>query len=263
MLSGVWQQTTSYLAAVGAYARLIKDVIVVSIRRPPKWELVRDQFYQIGVLSLPVVAMTGLSTGLILATQAYYQLRDMGLSGTTGLFVGKSMVTELGPVLTAFMVTGRVGAAMCAQLGTMQVTEQIDALKSMAVNPLRYLVAPRFLAGTFMLPPLTAFSTTLGIVGGYLMAVSFFGLPSATYLDPIPVHISNFDVVSGMIKALVFGVIISTISCYKGLTTTGGAAGVGRSTTTSVVVCYTVILFSNFVLNVALHLVKQTIWPWK
>jgi len=169
-----WDKLVGVIAGLGRFTQLISDVFVVSFRRPPSWTLTRDQLYNIGVMSLPVVAITGFSTGLILATQAWFQLSDLGLAGATGLMVGKSMVTELGPVLTAFMVTGRVGASMCAELGTMQVSEQIDALRSMAVNPLRYLVAPRFIAGSLMLPPLTVFSMVMGIIGGYLIAVYFF-----------------------------------------------------------------------------------------
>ncbi len=244
-----WEKLVGVIAGLGAFTRLITDVFIVSFRRPPAWVLTRDQLYSIGVLSLPVVAVTGFSTGLILATQAWFQLSDLGLAGATGLMVGKSMVTELGPVLTAFMVTGRVGASMCAELGTMQVSEQIAALRSMAVNPLRYLVAPRFIAGSLMLPPLTVFSMIMGIIGGYLIAVYFFGMPPTTYLDPMPQHITSWDFFTGMVKALSFGILISTISCYKGMTTQGGAAGVGKSTTNSVVICYTMILIVNFLLN--------------
>ncbi|MGE3954440.1 MAG: MlaE family ABC transporter permease [Parachlamydiales bacterium] len=255
-----WDKLLAVIAGLGAFTQLIIDVTIVTFRRPPAWSLTRDQLYGIGVMSLPVVAVTGFSTGLILATQAWFQLSDLGLAGATGLMVGKSMVTELGPVLTAFMVTGRVGAAMCAELGTMQVSEQIAALRSMAVNPLRYLVAPRFVAGSLMLPPLTVFSMVMGIIGGYLIAVYFFGMPATTYLDPMPQHITAWDFTTGMIKALCFGILISTISCYKGMTTSGGAAGVGRATTNSVVICYTMILFVNFLLNLLLNLIHTT---WK
>src|SRR6476469_6034394 len=139
--AAVMNSTTAQIfASIGDYFLLIVKVFWVSIHRPPSFSLIRDQLYEIGVMSLPVVAITGFSTGMVLAAQSFFQLSDKGLAGATGLMVTKAMMVELGPVLTAFMVTGRVGAAMCAQLGTMRVTEQIDALKSMAVNPLRYLV---------------------------------------------------------------------------------------------------------------------------
>lgn len=244
---------SSFLASLGEYVSLIFAVIGVTLRRPPDWVLVRDQMYFIGVMSLPVVAITGFSTGMVLAAQAFFQLSDKGLASATGLMVTKAMMVELGPVLTAFMVTGRVGASMTAELGTMRVTEQIDALRSMAVNPLRYLVAPRFIAGIAMLPLLTVFSCLMGIIGGYVVAVYYYNMPPNSFLDPLPVHITAFDFFSGMVKAFVFGLIIITISCYRGMTTSGGAAGVGRSTTNSVVICYTVILIGNFLLTVAMN----------
>ncbi|MBS0650896.1 MAG: ABC transporter permease [Verrucomicrobia bacterium] len=246
-----------FLVSVGEYAVLIFDVTKATIRRPPHFYLILKQLFDIGVASLPVVAITGLSTGMVLAAQSFYQLSDKGLASVTGLMVAKAMMTELGPVLTAFMVTGRVGAAMCAELGTMQVTEQIDALKTMAVNPNRYLISPRFIAGVFMIPLLVIFSIVMGIFGGYLVAVYFFGMAPITYFDPMPTHITYFDFLTGVIKGFVFGVLIMTIACYKGLRTSGGAAGVGRSTTNSVVVTYCCILFVNFFLTVGLNIVHD------
>ena len=250
------------LASLGDYAVMISQVIWVSIRRPPKWDLIRDQVYEIGVASLPVVAITGFSTGMVLAAQSYFQLSDKGLASATGLMVTKAMMVELGPVLTAFMVTGRVGASMCATLGIMRVTEQIDALRSMAVNPLRYLVAPRFIAGLFTMPLLTIFSTLMGVIGGYMIAVGYYGMASNSFLDPLPIHVDLFDFFSGITKAFVFGVIIVTISCYRGMTTTGGAAGVGKATTNSVVICYSVILIVNFLLTVMLNSSYDCIQEW-
>jgi len=215
--------------------------------------LVRNQLFEIGVASLPVVAITGFSTGVVLAAQSFFQLQDYGLTSATGLMVTKAMMVELGPVLTAFMITGRVGASMCAELGTMRVTEQIDALRSMAVNPLQYLVAPRFIAGTFMMPLLTVFSCFMGILGGYLISVYYYDMNPETFLDPLPIHITNFDFFSGLVKSLIFGIIIITICCYRGMTTTGGAEGVGRATTNSVVISYSVILICNFLVTLTLN----------
>lgn len=242
-----------FLVSIGEYIQLLMDTSSAIFWRPPKMQLIMKQMYNIGVGSLSVVAITGFFTGLVLAAQSFYQLQDKGLSGVTGLMVGKAMITELGPVLTAFMVTGRVGAAMCAELGSMRVTEQIDALRTMAVNPNRYLVAPRFIAGIFMMPLLTLFSMVMGIFGGYLISVYFFGMSPAAYFDPMPIHINLFDFFSGISKAVLFGILIITISCYKGMTTTGGAEGVGRMTTNSVVICYCAILFGNFFMTMALN----------
>ncbi len=247
----------NFLEATGEFVLLIWNVTVATFKRPPNWALIREQLYNIGVLSLPVVAMTGFSTGLVLAAQSFFQLSDKGLAGATGLMVGKAMITELGPVLTAFMVTGRVGAAMCAELGTMRVTEQVDALETMAVDPNRYLVAPRFISGMLMMPLLTVFSIFMGIFGGYLISVFYFKMPPTTYFDPMPIYITNFDLLIGIVKAFVFGVLIVTISCFKGLKTSGGAEGVGRSTTNSVVVCYTFILFTNFLITLGLNMLQN------
>lgn len=249
----VIQSYCGFLIAIGQYIRLILDVVKATLRRPPAIPLIMKQLYDVGVASLPVVAITGFSTGLVLAAQSFYQLSDKGLASVTGLMVAKAMMTELGPVLTAFMVTGRVGGAMCAELGTMKVTEQVDALQTMAVDPNRYLLAPRFMAGAFMMPLLTIFSNVMGIFGGYLISVYFFGMSSSGYFDPMPIHITLFDLLIGIIKAFVFGIFIMTIACYKGMSTTGGAEGVGKSTTNSVVIAYCCILISNFVLTVGLN----------
>lgn len=251
-----------FIEGVGEYSRLCVDVVKASIKRPPALKLLLQQLYDVGVASLPVVAITGFFTGLVLAAQSIYQLSDKGLAGITGLMVAKAMITELGPVLTAFMVTGRVGAAMCAELGTMKVTEQIDALETMAVNPKRYLVAPRIFAGALMMPLLTIFAIVMGIFGGYLIAVNFFNMAPAAYFDPMPLHITMFDLLTGIVKSFVFGVLIMTISCYKGMKTTGGAAGVGKATTSSVVIAYCCILLSNFFLTMALNTFRTQIQKW-
>lgn len=250
-----------FVIGLGAYFCLILDTITCTIRRPPSWSLIVKQLYEIGVTSLAVVTITGFSTGLVLAAQAFYQLADKGLASVTGLLVAKSMMTELGPVLTGFMVTGRVGAAMCAELGTMRVTEQVDALQTMAVNPYRYLVAPRLIAGTLMMPLLTVFSIVMGVWGGYLIAVYYFGMAPSSYFDPMPQSITIFEFMTGIIKAFIFGVFIMSIACYKGITTTGGAEGVGHSTTASVVVTYCCILLCNFFLTMALNSLHEA-FPW-
>jgi len=240
-------------ATIGAFTVFILQVIWYTFRKPPQLYLIRDQMYEIGVLSLPVVAITGFSTGLVLAAQSYFQLSDKGLASATGLMVTKAMMVELGPVLTAFMITGRVGAAMCAEIGTMRVTEQVDALRSMTVNPLVYLIAPRFIASTIMLPILSIFSCVMGIYGAYVISVYYFKMPSNSFLDPLPVNVTTLDFMTGVIKSFVFGIIIVTISCFKGMTTRGGAAGVGRATTNSVVICYSIILITNFFLTLAIN----------
>lgn len=248
-----------FLVEMGQYCKLIVDTVKAALSHPPSFRLIMSQLYNIGFASLPVVAITGFSTGLVLAAQSFYQLSDKGLASITGLMVAKAMMTELGPVLTGFMITGRVGAAMCAELGTMQVTEQIEALKTMSINPNRYLLAPRLLAGTVMMPMLTVFSVIMGILGGYLISIYFFNMSHATYFDPMPTHITVFDLFTGIAKAFVFGALIMSIACYKGMNTTGGAAGVGRFTTNSVVITYCCILLSNFFLTLLLNIFRGEI----
>ncbi len=244
---------TKFCLEVGRYTLMVLETIYICFVKPPQWGLIREQMYEIGVRSLGVVLITGFSTGMVLAAQAFFQLSDKGLTGTTGIMVAKSMLVEIGPILTSFMMTGRVGAAICAELGSMRVTEQIDALASMAVNPIRYLVAPRFIAMLAMMPCLTAFSCAMGVFGGYLVAVDLYGMSSADFLDPIPDYINWYDIFSGISKSTVFGILIVTISCFYGMNTKGGAVGVGRSTTRSVVMCYTCILMTNFLLTLGLN----------
>lgn len=249
----------SFFETVGGHVSLFFEVLSTFIKRPPKWELVREQLYFTGVMSLGVVAITGFTTGFVLAAQSFYQLGEKGLGGLTGLLVGKSMITELGPILTAFMVTGRVGSAMCAEIGSMKVTEQIDALHSMSVHPTAYLIAPRVIASMFMVPLLTIFSILMGMIGGYFIACFLQNMTLATYLEPMKVHITIFDLFTGVAKSFTFGILLAVVCCFKGMKTTGGAAGVGKATTQSVVTSYILILLFDFLLTVGLNSVYMAI----
>lgn len=251
-----YSSLTGFFATWGEFICFSLRTCLSPLLRIPRWNNVREQFYLMGVQSLPIMGLTGLATGLILATQSYLTLSEKGLAGVTGIMVTKAIVTELGPVFTGFMITGRVGAAMCAELGTMKVTDQIDALRSMAIDPIHYLVLPRFLSALFLFPLLTLCSNVVGIFGGYLISIGSFHLSSAEYLSPIPFHVSLFDFFSGLAKSLIFGIAIVLICCYRGLHTKGGAAGVGKMTTKSVVHCYSTILIGDFFLTLLLHLCK-------
>lgn len=242
---------------VGKYILFVLEVLKLLFTHPPRWSLIRDQLFSIGLMSLPVVAITGLSTGLVLATQSFFQLSDKGLAGATGIMVAKAMITELGPILTAFMVTGRIGSAMTAELGSMRVTEQIDALRTMAVHPHRYLVVPRVLSGVVMLPMLTVFCVLVGVLGGYLISVYIFNMAPSDYYTPMRINLTSFDYNIGLIKSFIFGFLFSTICCYKGVNTSGGAAGVGKATTNSVVICYSMILIFNFVITFGLNVIHN------
>jgi phospholipid/cholesterol/gamma-HCH transport system permease protein len=248
-----------FFEIIGEFVRLLIKVISSVLISPPSWRLIREQFFHFGVMSLAVVAITGFTTGFVLAAQSFFQLGDTGMDSITGVLVAKSMITELGPVLTAFMITGRVGASMCAELATMKVTEQIDALRSMSINPYAYLVAPRFIAGVVMNPLLSLFSMLMGIFGGYLIAVYHFNLPPTSYFRPIQIQISEFDLFTGLIKSFVFGIIFVSVCCYKGIHAKGGAAGVGKSTTQSVVTSYVAILITDFFLTIFINLIYTKI----
>lgn len=252
----------SALSSLGSYAVMTLRAFGLFVTHPPHFYLIREQFFNVGVLSLPVVSITGFSTGMVLAAQSFFQLADKGLEGATGIMVGKAMMTELGPVLTAFMVTGRVGSAMCAEIGTMRVTEQIDAMRSMSVDPLRYLVTPRLIASTIMMPFLHLFCTLTGILGGYLIATYFFGMAPVTYFGSMQIYITHFDFTSGFVKAFLFGIFVASICCYKGMRTKGGALGVGSATTASVVICYATVLIFNFLLTLALNMARIWFYKW-
>lgn len=255
--SSFFHAACSFLSELGTFFHFVSHTIFLTFTRKNSWKSLQEQLYEVGARSFPIIGGTGLATGLILSAQAFFILSEKGLTGITGIMVTKALLVELGPILTAFMITGRVGAAMCAELGTMKVTEQIDALRSMAVDPIHFLIVPRFLAGCLLFPLLTVCSSILGIIGGYCISVYSFHLSSADFLAPIPLHVSLFDCFSGLFKSVVFGFIIVTISCYCGLQTKGGASGVGKKTTQSVVSCYAVILTMDFFLTLFLHLYKH------
>lgn len=261
LINNLYKTLEELLYALGLYVIMTFEAFWQLLFRTPPWRLIRDQLFDIGLLSLPVVAITGLSTGMVLAAQSFFQLADKGLASATGIMVGKAMMTELGPVLTAFMVTGRIGSAMCAEIGTMRVTEQIDAMRSMSVDPIAYLFTPRVTASTLMMPLLTLFSTLTGMLGGFIIACYFFDMAPVSYFGGMQLHITYFDFATGLIKALIFGVFIGSICCFKGMTASGGARGVGRATTNSVVVTYAVILIFNFLLTLGLNSVR--IWLYQ
>lgn len=243
----------SYLATIGQFVRLIWQVVSLALKGKIRSSPLIEQLYSIGVLSLPLVLMTGLATGMVLAAQAYFQLVDKGLAATTGIMVAKSMLVEIGPVLTSFMLTGRIGAAITAELGSMKVSEQLDAMSSLGVSPIEQLVLPRCAAMCLMMPVLAIFSSAAGIFGGWLIACKYYGMNTCTFFDPISIYLNWFDLFANGLKSWIFGLLIVFISCYNGLFVQGGARGVGRATTISVVLCYTLILLSNFFLTIGLN----------
>jgi len=230
-------------------------------RRWPKRETLLPSFYQVGVLSLPVVALTGTFIGMVLAEQSYWQFRQLGLETRLGAVINMSLVRELGPVLAATMLAGRVGSSMAAELGTMRVTEQIDALSSMGANPIHYLVVPRVLACLLLIPALTVMADFMGVVGGYFYSVSLLGIDMHHYWYNTKQFVGNFDLFSGIVKSLFFGVAIGTIGCYRGFHCTPGAEGVGRASTAAFVYSFIMILVLDLVIGILLNAIYLTVWP--
>ena len=212
-----------------------------------------DQMSRIGVDSLPMVAITGFSTGAVLVVQIGYQFAQLGAQRYVGGVVSMAMARELAPILTSIVVAGRVGSSIAAELGTMKITEQIDALETLATNPVDYLVVPRVWGCTFMLFVLTIFTNVIGMIGGSIVAIYQIGLTMVTFRDSILQNLMISDVMGGLVKALIFGGIIGLIGCYKGFTTEGGAEGVGKSTTGAVVIAIMAILAVNYFLTVGIN----------
>ena len=218
-------------------------------------------FYHVGVLSLPVVALTGTFIGMVLAVTSYSQFKAIGLESKLGAVINLSLVRELGPVLAATMLAGRVGSSMAAVLGTMRVTEQIDALISMGANPIHYLVVPRFLACILLIPALTVMADFMGIVGGYFYSVVMLGIDHYQYLNNSRQFVGGFDFFSGIFKSFFFGGTIAVVSCYRGFHCQAGAEGVGRAATAAFVFSFVMILGLDLMLSIFLDAVYVSLWP--
>jgi phospholipid/cholesterol/gamma-HCH transport system permease protein len=214
-----------------------------------KTKQLTTQMKRIGVDSFLIIVLSSLSVGFALALQTYIGLSRFGGEEILGVVVALGITRELGPLLTALMVTGRNGSAMAAELGTMQITEQVDALRTLRINPYRYLVVPRIVAATIILPFLTIFSMACGILGGYLYTAYLSNINPGTYISNIQQYIMLKDIVGGLIKSSFFGLILATIGTYMGYTTRGGAEGVGAATTQSVVIGSIAILIMNYLLS--------------
>ena len=250
-----------WIEGLGSVAMFTLRTVLWLTTRMARRETLLPSFYQIGVLSLPVVALTGTFIGIILAVQAYGQFRMLHMESRLGAVINLSLVRELGPVLAATMLAGRVGSAMAAELGTMRVTEQIDALASMGANPIHYLVVPRFLGCLLLIPALTIMADFMGIVGGAFYSVYLLDIDWHHYLIHSQQYVRGFDVFAGVFKSLFFGAAISLISCYHGFHCDPGAEGVGRAATTAFVYSFVVILMLDVVLAIGLEAVYLAFWP--
>jgi len=238
-----------FVGTVGEVVLLVWHTLAASLRRPPRAGVLLDQLHEVGVRSLSIVNLTAIFTGMVMALQLGYFLSRFGAKIFVSKIVGLAIVSELGPVLTALMIGGRVGAGMAAELGTMKVTEQVDALRSLGADPLRYLVAPRLLAIALMLPLLTGMANFVGVVGGMIIARSELNVPPSFYITSLVQFMTLTDIARSMIKGFVFAIIIGSIACYNGLTAEGGADGVGRATTHTVVVSSINVLIADFFLT--------------
>ncbi|MSR64588.1 MAG: ABC transporter permease [Verrucomicrobiae bacterium] len=249
----IGSNTLSGLRGVGNLAFLFVETVQITFTRRPRWRQTIRQLNFIGVRSIPVVVITGAFTGMVFAVQSYWQFHKVKMDTAVGALVAVSIARELGPVLTALMVAGRVGAASAAELGTMRVTEQIDALRALATNPTDFLVVPRFVAMMLAMPLLTAFAILTGIFSGYWVAIHLLGVESSFYITNMNHYMAAKDIYQGLIKACFFGFFIIMISCYKGMTCREGAEGVGRATTQAVVVSSITVLISNFFITMLLN----------
>lgn len=236
------------MEGTGRVLYFLLDTIGVTLRYGIRWDQVFEQALQIGVRSSLVIILTSLFTGLVFAFEVGYAFGLFGAKALIGPSVVLSLTRQLSPVLAALMVTGRAGSAMAAELGTMRVSEQIDALHAMAVPPLAYLVVPRILATTLMLPLLTIIFDFVGFVGAYLVSINILGISSTTFIDQILTNVKLKDIYSGLYMATVFGFLIATICTSRGYFASGGAKGVGRATTQAVVVSSASILVADYLM---------------
>jgi phospholipid/cholesterol/gamma-HCH transport system permease protein len=243
----------NFICYFGNLGLLLGEALESLVKTRPRIRLTLEQIVRIGFGSQVVVIVTGAFTGAVFTAQSYFKFRDFGIESTIGSIVSVSLFRELSPVLSGLMVAGRVGAAMAAEIGTMKVSEQIDALRAMGVHPVDYLAMPRFFAMTLSMPLLIAESIFFGLGASWLVAVHGFGIPDAWFWMHTIDHTNLEDLSYAMIKGLVFGLLIVIISCHQGLSTTNGAVGVGQSTTRAVVFSSLAILVTNFFLTLLLN----------
>lgn len=219
-----------------------------------------QQFLVVGVRSIPIILVVGSFVGMVLAVMTYAQFSKLGIESLMGPFIAVPMVSQLGPVMTALMLLCRVGSAMTAELGTMRVTEQIDALVCFGVNPMRNLIIPRLVIGSLILPMLTVISDVVGIVGGWLLAVHVYGVNQYYYDLQTEKYFDLYDVNTGLVKAFFFGLIITFVCCFKGYNTRGGATGVGKSIMEGVVISFIAIIVCNFFISIAAAKLSEIIY---
>jgi len=241
------RQTLDYVSALGRISRFGVDVVLNLFRPPRRIARIADAVYDLGFLSVVLIATSGFAVGAVLGLQGYTTLVRFGAEQSLGAVVGLSLIRELGPVLTGLLVTGRAGSAVAAEIGAMVATEQIDGLRMMSVNPIHFVVLPKALAMTLVMPLLSAIFIVCAIYGGYIVGVELLGLDGGTYLASLEESVDfREDVVGSVMKAWIFGMIVGLIATYRGYTSEPNAAGVSRATTSTVVIASVTILFSDY-----------------
>ena len=256
LLIAVGRGTRELLAGIGACGLLGRQVAAAFVRDRQRWEVMVEQLYSIGYLSLPIVLVTGISMGLVMAVQAYATLVKFNAEVMSGPMVMYSLVTQIGPSMTALLVAGRAGSNIAAELGTMQVTEQIDALRVMGTDPISYLVMPRVFALTVLMPVLGALAACCGVFAGGFLLVTLWGVDAGAYWYQTSRFVATWDVIMGIAKGPLLGFAIGLIACRQGLLTRGGASGVGEACTRAVVQGCMMVLVMNFVLT----LLSNKLW---
>lgn len=253
LLEGIGRHFLNLFQSLGRMGIFLGTALFWTFVPPFKTERLIRQVHFIGVKSISVILLTAAFTGMVLGLQGYYTLRKFGAEALLGPAVALSLIRELGPVLSALMVTGRAGSAMAAEIGIMRITEQIDALTAMGLNPVKYLVVPKVLAGLIALPLLTAIFDVIGIYGGYLIGVQLLGLSTGTYFGEMAASVGMVDVRMGLLKSLSFGLLVTWICTYKGFYTGYGAEGVSRATTEAVVLSSVLVLVGDYFLTSVMH----------
>ncbi len=257
---GAFPSLSGILIETGDLTRFALQVLFGSFWPPRRAGLV-SVFFFVGVRSVPVVLVTGGFIGMVLAVQSYAQFAQIGMGTRLGIIVNYSVVRELGPVLAATMLAGRVGSAMAAEIATMRVTEQIDALSCLGANPVRYLVVPRFLACVLLIPLLTIMANFAGVMGGALVTIQVYHVEAAYYWGNAKGHLELYDFITGLIKPMFFGGAMAILSCYRGFRSDAGAEGVGRAATRAFVASFIAILALDFFLAMFMNKLYTVIWP--
>lgn len=253
VISLIGRITVNTVRMVGDMSLFFCDMLGWLITRLPSRRVLLPCMYQIGVESLPVVLVTGAFIGMVMAVQSYDQFRFMHLETNLGAVINISLVKELGPVLAATMLAGRVGCAMAAELGTMRITEQIDALRVLGANPVHYLVVPRFLSAVLLIPMLTIMADAAGVLGGWFFSTQVCGVDSIHYWNHSEAYIGSYEIFSGVFKSVLFGGAIAIVSCHRGFQCGAGAEGVGRAATEAFVFSFVAILVLDFFLGIILN----------